>query len=48
MAHSHSIRKMLGIKNQNIHLENRTTEEVIHQVNSQVFYGLLTYTYKGW
>lgn len=47
MTHTHSIGKMLEIKDKNITLEEKTTEEVLHQDKSIVFYGTLTYTPKG-
>lgn len=47
MTHSHSIRKMLGIKDKNIKIEDKISEETIDQVRTQVFHGALTYTPKG-
>lgn len=47
MAHSYSIRNMLEIKDKNIVIEDKTTEETDDQVRTQVFHGTLTYTPKG-
>lgn len=47
MTHSHSIRKMLEIKDKNIKIEDKISEETIDQVRTQVFHGVLTYTPKG-
>lgn len=44
MAHNHSIRNILEIKDQNILFENKTTEEIHNNLKSVVFYGTLTYT----
>lgn len=47
MAHSYSIGKMLEIKDKNIILEDKTTNIIVNNVESTVFYGTLTYTPKG-
>ena len=47
MAHNHSIRNILEIKDQNIQFENKTTEEIHNNLKSVVFYGTLTYTPSG-
>lgn len=47
MAHTYFIRKALEIKDENILLEKKTTEETIQHEKSQIFYGTLTYTPKG-
>ena len=47
MAHNHSIRNILEIKDQNILFENKTTEEIHNNLKSVVFYGTLTYTPSG-
>lgn len=47
MAHPYSIGKMLEIKDKNIILEDKATEEKIKNVQSILFHGTLTYTPKG-
>lgn len=44
MSHNHSIRNLLKIKDKNIKFdENFCSEEIIKNVKSKVFYGILTY-----
>ena len=44
MSHNHSIRNLLNIKDKNIKFdENFCSEEIIKNVKSKVFYGILTY-----
>ena len=47
MAHIHSIRNILEIKDENIQIENKTTEENHNNSKSIIFYGTLTYTPSG-
>ena len=47
MAHIYSIRNILEIKDENIQIENKTTEEIYSDTKSIMFYGTLTYTPKG-
>ena len=44
MAHSYIIRKTLGIKDRNIHLEEKMNEKKIKGTNHLIYYGKLTYT----
>lgn len=46
MAHSHFIRKTLGIKDKNIQFKEQIAEETIKGQNHLVLYGKLTYTLK--
>ncbi len=47
MAHIYSIRNILEIKDENIQIENKTTEEIHRDTKSIMFYGTLTYTPAG-
>ncbi len=47
MAHTYLIRKTLGIKDKNIHLENKVSEKKIKGTIHLVYYGKLTYTPEG-
>lgn len=47
MTHTHSIGNMLEIKDKNIKLEDKTTEDQTSKGTRTVFYGTLTYTPKG-
>ena len=47
MTHTYSIGNMLEIKDKNIKLEEKTTEEQTNKGTRTVFYGTLTYTPKG-
>lgn len=47
MTHTYSIGKMLEIKDKNIKLEDKTTEEQTNKGTRTVFYGSLTYTPQG-
>ena len=47
MTHTYSIGNMLEIKDKNIKLEDKTTEEQTNKGTRTVFYGTLTYTPKG-
>lgn len=47
MAHIHSIRNILEIKDKNIEIENKMTEEICKDTKSILFYGTLTYTPAG-
>ena len=47
MTHTYSIGKMLEIKDKNIKLEDKTTEDKHDKGTRTVFYGTLTYTPKG-
>ena len=47
MTHTYSIGKMLEIKDKNIKLDDKITEEETDKGRCTVFYGTLTYTPKG-
>ena len=47
MAHIYSIRNILEIKDENIHIEKKMTEEVHNGTKNTMFYGTLTYTPSG-
>ena len=47
MAHIYSIRNILEIKDENIQIENKTTEEIYSDTKCIIFYGTLTYTPAG-
>ena len=47
MTHTYSIGNMLEIKDKNIKLEDKTTEEQTNKGTRTVFYGTLIYTPKG-